>query len=156
MACVIANAWDGERPLATEAQRLSVRPTFALSVCCAHSHGKLRKNRSCQVLIGRLAVRTVTDNAHDSSRSCWAAQRANGSRTNSCPSGPADLPSDTVGAGPFDAASSGCAIDRFRNSTPPAALCCSMRVASAHQEPICFSALADAGLNPFKSVPARI
>jgi hypothetical protein len=39
-------AWDGERPLATEAQRLSVRPTFALSVCCAHSHGKIRKSRS--------------------------------------------------------------------------------------------------------------
>jgi hypothetical protein len=34
-------------------------------------------------------------------------------------------------------------------STPPLTLCCSMRVASAHREPIFFRVLTDAGLNPF-------
>ena len=63
------------------------------------------------MIIGGLAVRNVADNGHDySSRSCFAAQRAYGSRASYCSTGPTDLPSDTVGAGPFDAASSGCAI----------------------------------------------
>ena len=34
-------------------------------------------------------------------------------------------------------------------STPPLTLCCSMRVASAHREPIFFRVLTDAGFNPF-------
>ncbi len=37
-ACIVANAGGGERPSATEAQCLSVRPTFAFSVCCGNSH----------------------------------------------------------------------------------------------------------------------
>ena len=41
-------------------------------------------------------------------------------------------------------------------STPPLTLCCSMRVASAHREPIFFRVLTDAGLNPFTLNPTRI
>jgi hypothetical protein len=37
VACIITNAGDGARPSATEAQCLSVRPTFALYVCCGRS-----------------------------------------------------------------------------------------------------------------------
>jgi len=41
-------------------------------------------------------------------------------------------------------------------STPPLTLCCSMRAASAHREPIFFRVLTDAGLNPFTLNPTRI
>ena len=41
-------------------------------------------------------------------------------------------------------------------STPPLTLCCSMRMASAHREPIFFRVLTDAGLNPFTLNPTRI
>ena len=37
VACIIASAADGEGPLATEAQCLSVRPTFSFLCAAGHS-----------------------------------------------------------------------------------------------------------------------